>query len=476
MPGAIQGARAALSRPVSPLSLAIFRIAIGALLVWDCWRFIRDDRIHRYYAEPEFHFTYAGFGWVTPLPEPWIYWAWLLVGVSAFCVMLGLFFRIAIVVLTVTFSYFFLLDKAEYLNHFYLVVLFLLLLCVMPAHRALSLDALRRPAVAAESIPYAAVFMLRAQMEIMLIFAGLVKISPDWLAGEPLGLWLRAQADDVFFGALFAHDWLIIAATWGTVALHILGAPLLLWQRTRLAVFCVYCVFHSANAFFFNIGIFPWLTIAATTIFFAPDWPRRFLSRVTAPDSGVPTPGAARFHLPSGVLLAMASWLAVQIVLPLRAAAFDSDVRWSGDGHRFSWRMRIFDRKAEGMFLVSADGKEWVVNPTDFLTPRQADKMMVRSDMVHQFAGHIADIWRKAGYGNVEVRAEILKSLNGRSPQLFLDPETNLTAARYSLLRSDAWVMPLVDPVQGVAEYADVSTAASHGRAAMHEASPLSGE
>jgi hypothetical protein len=52
-------------------------------------------------------------------------------------------------------------------------------------------------------VPYAAVFILRAQVEIMLIFAGLVKLTPDWLAGEPLGLWLRAQSEDFPFGFVF---------------------------------------------------------------------------------------------------------------------------------------------------------------------------------------------------------------------------------------------------------------------------------
>jgi hypothetical protein len=73
----------------------------GALLVWDTWRFIQYDRIWRYYVAPEFTFTYPGFGWVQPLPEPWIHLAWLMVGVLAFLVMIGLFYRLAIVGLTV---------------------------------------------------------------------------------------------------------------------------------------------------------------------------------------------------------------------------------------------------------------------------------------------------------------------------------------------------------------------------------------
>jgi len=446
-----------LSRRVSPLSLAVFRIALGTLLVWDCWRFIKYDRIYRYYVLPEFNFTYSGFGWVAPLSEPWIQLAWLAMGLSAFLVAIGLFYRLAIISTTIIFIYFFLLEKAEYLNHFYLVILFLILMCFLPAERVLSIDARRRRTRTDDSVPYAAVFILRAQMEIMLIYAGLVKLTPDWLAGEPLGLWLRAQAESTPLHGLLHYDAVILAGTWGTVVLHVLGAPLLLWRRTRLAVFLVYCVFHSANAFFFNIGIFPWLTIAATTMFFAPDWPRlgaRWLhERFEAVPPQVPRPMPAPRRLPALSLLGIALWLAIQLALPVRASLFPTEVRWSGDGHRYSWRMRIYDRRAEGRFVVTAgDGTEWIIDPEDYLTRRQASKMLVRADMVHQFAGYLEELWRAGGYGDVSVRAEISKSLNGRPAQPFIDPAVDLTAVTVNRFGPDDWVLPLRLPVWGVAQ------------------------
>jgi vitamin K-dependent gamma-carboxylase len=464
-------AMASLSTPVSGLSLAVFRVALGGLLVWDCWRFIKYDRVYRYWIQPEFHFTYPGFGWITPLPEPWIQLAWLLMGLSAVMVMLGLFYRVSIVVLTVSFGYFFLLDKTEYLNHFYLVFLFLILMCFLPAHRQLSLDAQLRPAVRAQHVPYASVFILRAQMEIMLIFAGLVKLTPDWLAGEPLGLWLRAQSDDHVFGFLFHHDWVILAGTWGTVALHVLGAPLLLWKKTRLPTFLVYCVFHSLNAVFFNIGIFPWLTIAATTIFFAPDWPLRAArwlhGRFEDLPPYVPPPVPRLKAVPPIALVAIAGWSAVQVVLPVRAGFFPTEVRWSGDGHRFSWRMRIYDRQAEGMFIVTADGRDWIVDPEDYLTRRQAGKMMVRSDMIHQFAGYLEAIWQEAGYRDVAVHADIRKSLNGRPMQHFVDPQVDLTQVPLRYARHDDWVLPMELSVWGVADNGSKATTADAGEGVM---------
>lgn len=444
--------QAHLSRGVPAQSLALFRIAFGALLLWDCWRFIAHERVWRYWIQPEFHFSYPGFDWVRPLPEPWIQIAWLGVGLAAALVMLGLFYRLAIVVLTLLFAWFFLLDAAEYLNHFYLVLLYAVLLCFLPAARIWSLDALIRPAPD-RRVPAAAVFILQAQTEIVLLYAGLVKLTPDWLRGEPLGLWLRDRVEGLWLAPLFQPDWVIVAACWGVIALHVLGAPLLMWRKTRLAVFLVYCVFHCANAWFFNIGIFPWLTIAATTIFFAPDWPSHLVSRLRGQAAAPMAPAAPRAPLPRIALLAMALWIAVQLAAPIRGALFDSEIRWSGDGHRFSWRMRIYDRAAEGVFILAdhRSGQFWEVEPTEFLTPRQADKMLVRADLIHQFANHLADLWRAQGH-EVAVYAEICKSLNGRPCQYFIAPGTDLTQVRVDPLRADPWVLPLEEPAWGVAD------------------------
>ncbi len=443
-----------LAAPVSIQSLAVLRMAFGVLMVWDVWRFFQHDRIHRYYVEPDFHFAYPGFSWVAPLPEPYIEWAWGLVGVFAFMVMIGFLYRLAIVGFTIVFTYFFLLDQAQYLNHFYMVILYALLLCAMPANRAFSVDARLWPAWRRETIPYWPVFALRAQTEIILVYAGLVKITEDWLKGEPLGIWLRAQAADVPLGHLFYSDWVIAAGAWGTIALHIIGAPFLLWSRTRLPVFLIYCAFHMSNAYFFNIGIFPWLTIGVMTIFFAPDWPQRFARWLLARFEALalpplPAPSAApAMSLSRWTVAGLAVWIALQIAIPLRYAAFPTEVRWTGDGHRFAWRMRMYTREGRGHFLVTdrASGQVWRVDPEEFLTRRQAWGMMARPDMILQFAHHLERVWAARGHADVAVNAVIEKSLNGRPFQPFIRPDADLTQVSYNLTGPDDWVLPLTTP------------------------------
>lgn len=287
----------------------------------------------------------------------------------------------------------------------------------------------------------------------MLVYAGQVKLTPDWLRGEPLGLWLRERTEGTWIAPLFQQDWLIVLACWAVIALHVLGAPLLLQRRTRLPVFLLYCAFHGANAFFFNTGIFPWMTTAASTIFLAPDWPSRLAARLSGRPRPAPSAASAAHRLSPLAMLAMTLWIAVQLALPIRGALFKSETRWSGDGHRFSWRMQIYEREAVGAFVVTdrTSGDSWRVDPDSFLTPRQTDKMIVRSDLILQFAHHLADIWTETGR-EVSVHAEICKSLNGRPCQIFIDPEVDLSGVQRNLLAADPWVLPLETPHWGVAD------------------------
>jgi hypothetical protein len=446
---------AQLHEPVSVQSLAVLRMAFGLIMAYDVWRFFLHDRISRYYVEPDFFFTYYGFSWVKPLPEPYIYYAWLLAGVFAVLVALGLFYRAAIIGFTILFAYFFLLDKAQYLNHFYMVILFAGLLCLLPAHRAYSLDAILFPSWRAETVPRWSVWALRTQAEIILVYAGLVKITEDWLKLEPLGMWLRDHADNIPLGEFFYQDWVIATGAYGTIALHLAGAPLLLSKRTRLPVFIVYCCFHISNSFFFNIGIFPWLTIAVSTIFFDPNWPQQLARWLLGRFEALPPPPE---HLPAatftrswatGALVSiLLAWMVLQVLIPMRFLLYPGEVRWAGEGHRFAWRMRMYERDGRGHFEVldARSGERWEVAPIDYLTERQASSMLTRPDMILQFAHYLEDIWREEGREDVAVYAHVDMSLNGREYQPLIKPDIDLTTRITSPLQAADYVTSLTTP------------------------------
>ncbi len=67
--------------------------------------------------------------------------------------------------------------------------------------------------------------------------------------------------------------------------------------------------------------------------------------------------------------------------------------------------------------------------------------MSGQPDLILQLAHHIADDYRARGHADVEVYVEALVSLNGRPPQLMIDPEANLAAIDDGLAPAD-WILP----------------------------------
>ena len=443
---------AAWCEPVDTASLAVFRMLFGVFLLAETARFFLHGWIHDHYLAPGLLFKYYGFEWVEPWPGDGLYWHFGLMGLLAALVALGLFYRLAIIGLLFAFGYVFLLEQANYLNHYYLLLTLALILCFLPAERGFSLDALRRGATDAR-VPRWSVWALRLQFELLLVYAGLVKLNGDWLQGEPLGLWLAARTDLPLAGPWLDAPGVAVAAAYGVIALHLVGAPLLLWRRTRLAVFILYAGFHLSNAILFRIGVFPWITLAGTLMFFDPDWPRQLWRRLVedagpAPAARVPagSPPCAR-PLTFGVL---AVFFLFQLLFPLRSLLYPGNVAWTGEGHRFSWRMKLNDRRATARFSITdpRDGRRWEVDPADYLRPRQVQIMAVYPDMILQFAHYLAGLWKqREGIADVEVRAAVMYSLNGRPPAPLVDPGRDLSRVARTWRHQD-WILPLSAPLR----------------------------
>lgn len=72
--------------------------------------------------------------------------------------------------------------------------------------------------------------------------------------------------------------------------------------------------------------------------------------------------------------------------------------------------------------------------------------MITKPDLIVHFGHFLAEEKRRAGYDNVEVRAHVMVSLNGRPPQLLIDPSVDLVKEEVSLLPA-RWIMPLTTPL-----------------------------
>ncbi|HSF02459.1 MAG TPA: HTTM domain-containing protein, partial [Solirubrobacterales bacterium] len=297
------------------------------------------------------------------------------------------------------------------------------------------------------------------------LHAGLVKVNPDWLRGQPLGLWLAERSDLPLLGPWLALPGTSVVAAWGVVLLHLLGAPLLLLRTTRLPVFVLYVGFHLASSVLFRIGMFSWLALAGTLMFFEPDWPRTVwrrlgggADRALATHGADPPPGP----IPLGTLGLLAVFFALQLVVPLRSLVYPGNVAWTRAGESFSWRMKLNDWRASARFMVAEAGghRRWEVDPRDHLGPRQAALMAAHPDLILQFAHYLGRTWpEREGVPRVEVRALVTCSLNGRPATLLIDPERDLTRVSSTWSQPD-WILPLTVPLDAEPATDEVTPAA----------------
>ncbi len=501
---------ARLFAPVNGASLSFFRIAFGSVMLWETWRLIQNQWVEDYFSGKEFYFTYPLFGFVQPWPPDGMYLHLVVMGLFACFIALGFLYRFSAACFFLMFTYLFLLEQARYLNHFYLICLLSFLLIFLPAHRRFSLDALLRPGMASATAPAWALWLLRFQIAVPMIFGGIAKLNGDWLRGEPLRAWLSVRTDFPLIGPYFTQEPVVWVFVYGGLLIDLLFLPAMLYRRTRPVGVVVTILFHLANARLFSIGIFPWLMIAATLVFFPADWPARIWADIrqvhrpklialacgfalgallawTVPNqfhpaqllvgglgmavafyylpdtfargpvkvAGRPAANSSAFTLPAltawqkAVLGLLGLWMLFQVLVPLRHLAIPGNVHWTEEGHNFAWHMKLRDKESQALFLVvdRDTGEERHVDPADYLTPRQTMKMSSRPSLALRFARYLEGLALAEGSRNVAVYAHVVSSLNGRPEQLLIDPDADLTQPGLVWLGHAHWILPLETPL-----------------------------
>lgn len=440
--------RTRLFEPVDVAGLVAFRSMFGLLLAVNTVIALSGGIVRRRWVEPAVHFAFVGFSWVRPLPVWAMYAVFGTKLLAALAMAAGVRYRAAALIFFVCHTYVFLLSPEFYLNHNYLIALFALVSAAVPAHRALSFDAWRRPTRAARVVPRWSYVVFCGLISIVFVYGGVAKMNADWLAGEPIRHWLTRRSVSSPLGGLMSSELVVMAVAWGGMLFDTTVPALLVWRRTRPLAFALSVVFHLTNHHLFRIGIFPWFMLAATTLFADPSWPRRLplvgerLSRAVdrsaeRSEARPRSPAAERW-----ILRGLAAFGAVMILVPLRHHLYPGNVAWNEEGHVLSWRMMLHHKTGRVAYVVRdrASGKTWRVHPERWLTARQRRKLAGRPEFVLQFAHVLRDHYAARGR-DVEVRANAHASLNYRRRQRLIDPDVDLARVRSSFTHY-TWILP----------------------------------
>jgi hypothetical protein len=434
-----------LNRPLRIAPLVTFRLLFGGLMMFGALRFMLSGWVERLYVEPAFFFKFYGFEWVQPLGLWGSYALYSLIALSAAGIMLGWRYRISAAVFFLSFSYAELIDATNYLNHYYLVCLLALMLIVLPAHRRFSLDVRRRPSLRVDTVPAWCIYVLMLQIGIVYFYAGFAKLNADWLLrAMPLAVWLPTKADWPLLGPLFTQTWVAYAFSWSGAFYDLTIPCWLLWKRSRPLAYLGVIVFHLLTKLLFNIGLFPFIMIFNTLIFFPAEVHERWLGKIGYQAAGE----SARYRFSAGSM----SWLrpafvlyfAIQLLLPLRYTLYPGNVLWTEEGYRFAWRVMLVEKVGQAVFTVHdpATGRSAEVNNQDFLTPYQEKQMAIQPDFILQYAHHLAEVYEKRfGIEQPKVTVDCRVALNGRSSRTLIDPAVDLASLEDGLAHKD-WVLP----------------------------------
>lgn len=452
--------RSLLFRRIDIASLVVFRVLFGALMAYDMGRYVVFGWVHDHYLDPAMTFGFMGFHWVEVLPTPLMYAAFGVTVGAAVAIALGAFYRLSCFLFFLGHTYVFLVGAEFYLNHAYLISVVAFLMIFMPAHRAASFDAIRVPRLYSREIHSWPLVLICGMFGVVYTYGAIAKMNADWLFGyEPIRHWLHYRAETAVapIAALLRHETIVAFVAWGGTVFDLFVTPLIVWRRTRVVAVLLSLGFHLTNAYLFNIGIFPWFMIAATTLFFDPSWPRKlqslgpqishYIDDVVPEDYDEAADPLALDAKRERLIIGLVSAFGVVMVLvPLRHHLYPGNVAWTEEGHMFSWRMKLRDKRGRVSFRLTdpASGQAWTVDPNSELHDRQVRKLMGRPDMLLQYVHKLRDRYKRDMNMDVEIRADILLSLNYRQEQRFVDPDRDLAKVEHSLGSYD-WILPFED-------------------------------
>ena len=250
--------------------LVIFRIFFGILVAFECYGAIATGWIKRTLIDPEFTFNFIGFNWLQPLPGLGMYFYFFIMGSLGLLIALGYKYRLAIISFTVLWTGVYLMQKTSYNNHYYLLVLVSGMMCLFPAHKSYSVDAHKNKTLRT-SVMFAWVrWAIILQLLIVYVYAAIAKMYGDWLDFGIIRILMLNKAHYYLIGELLQNP--IIHKIIGAVGIlfDLLIIPALLWKKTRKAAFFISIFFHLFNSIVFQIGIFPYLSLAFSVFFFEP--------------------------------------------------------------------------------------------------------------------------------------------------------------------------------------------------------------
>lgn len=426
--------RTYLGTQVDNSPLVFFRICYGFLVFAESAGAIVTGWVDRVFIDTSYTFTFIGFEWMQALPGYGMYIYYGVMAISGICIMLGFLYRPSAFVFFVLWTGTYLMQKSSYNNHYYLLILLSAVMVLLPAHRYKSMDVRMGRVTPRLTCARICTLFFIGQLIIVYTYASINKIYPAWLAAEPISIWFKYKEDFWLIGGLLQEEWLHYFVSYGGILYDGLIVWLLIMRRTRWFGFFMSVFFNLFNSVVFHIGIFPYLMIALSVLFFPP----KQVKEVFFPKK--PTASVKPMMLSKTWMAVLAIYFIIQIGLPLRHYFYEGDVHWTEEGHRMSWQMMLYSKSAfVNMYVVKkATGEKEQVDLKQYLSPKQINKMSGRPDMIWQFAQYMKKVYYPE---DIEVYAVGKCRLNKEKFRRLVRDDVDLASVKWERFSHSDWII-----------------------------------
>lgn len=388
-------------------------------------------------------FPFFGLDFIQPLPGNGMYFYFSTMAMLGIFIMLGWHYRASIITFTLMWTVVYLMQKSSYNNHYYLLILLGTLMSLVPASASHSLDA-KKKGVHVYECPRWCILIFIITVGIVYTYGSIAKMHTDWLQGISVRALLARRTATPLIGSLFDESWFIFFVSYTAILFDLMITPLLLWRKTRKWAFAVSLGFHLFNSLVFQIGIFPYLSIAFALFFFPPETISRLFFRRKLSIQEYQT----TFPVRNWILPFFTAFFLVQLILPIRHHLIEGDVLWTEEGHRHSWRMMLRTRSAKLILRCksASQNKEWNVPISSDLTPRQRSRVAARPDMLYTYIQFLKKKYNKEGVHDLEVYAiHSTLSINSKPPLTFIDSNTDLAKVKWNYFGHNKWITTYPD-------------------------------
>lgn len=431
-----------LFKPIDNSQIVLFRILFGFLMVLESFGAIATGWVKKTLIDPQFTFSFFGFGWLQPLPGNGMYLYFILMGIVSLMVMLGYRYKLNILALAVLWSGAYFMQKTSYNNHYYLIMLLTWGMVFMRPQHYASLD-VKRTKTEHHTCPNWNRLFFVILLLLVFTYGAIAKFYPGWWSGDFIKNSFSHKTKYWLIGPLLGREWFQQFITFSGVIFDAIIIPLLIWKRTRILAFIGLLMFNIFNSVVFQIGIFPFTVIALTVFFFETKTIRKlFFSKKQY--THVSNTNFHESHNNTFTFYILIAFFAIQFSLPLRHHFIPGDVNWREEGHRMSWRMMLRTKRGViNLEVVDPKTQEKTrVKKKEYLTKDQIKALATKPDFLYQFIQRLKKEYTKKGIPNIEIYCKMSRvRLNGNKAKPLFKTDVDLAKVKWNYFGRNDWVL-----------------------------------